>query len=126
MGKLWIAVIIVGALGIWIGTAYAAVTLREKKGHEKSWGWCLLFGMISLIYAAGLPDMILRKSIKEQIEAKPRFFIQNTLEEAKLEETPTKKEVNTLKRVDKHQWRCANCGQLISEEKCPFCGHQTK
>ena len=122
----WIVISIIVFLGIWIGTAYAAVMLREKKGHEKRWGLCLLFGIISLIYAAGLPDMILRKSIKEQIEAKPRFLIQNTSKELESKETSTKKEANDPKRIEKHQWRCANCGQLISEEECPFCGYQTK
>ena len=124
--KTWeIIFLVLFAGGVWIGTAYAAVKLRERKGYEKSWIVCLLFGMLSLIYAAGLPDMILRKSIKEQIESKPHFLIQNASKEVK-SEAPQKKVVNDGKKIDKHQWRCANCGQFISEDECPFCGYRTK
>jgi len=25
-----------------------------------------------------------------------------------------------------HQWRCDNCGNMISENVCPICGHESK
>ena len=26
--------------------------------------------------------------------------------------------------VVEHKWRCSNCGEMISEDICPFCGHK--
>ena len=32
-------------------------------------------------------------------------------------------ENNTYKKVE-HKWRCSNCGKMISEDVCPFCGNK--
>ena len=43
-------------------------------------------------------------------------------------DTTSQKEQETNEAKDigfvKHKWRCSNCNNMISEEKCPYCGHQ--
>ena len=126
--KTWVIIIIILSFCSWIGTAIASVRLREKKGYESSWILCLLFGPLALIYAAGLPDLILRKKLDQQNESKTRIPIRSVSEQKANENgTLSPSEAHTKQKPSvTHKWLCPNCGQLISEDECPFCGYKTE
>ena len=121
-----LVVLIIVSIGFWIGTACAAMQLRGEKGHDSQWLACLLLGVLALIYAAGLPDLILRKSLEQQKEATSRSM-RSVLKQKTDEKEPSNSEdMHQAKRLATHKWICPKCGQFISEDECPFCGHRTK
>ncbi len=110
----------------WIGMAAASVSLRKQKGYSDGWLLGLLFGAFALIYSAGLPDLIAREKLKSTYEVinqrKPilKHIAQSDKED---EYAPTNRQ-SAAKAL--HMWRCSNCGEMISEEICPFCGADNK
>lgn len=122
---------------LWICVAQAAVTLRVKKGHEPSYLFCYLFGLCALIYAAGLPDLIVREKlfdIEYKLKQKSNYsHIDNIVSKEEFDTTKTKSDKINLNTETKkvkidtavaHMWRCNGCGELIDKDVCPYCGYK--
>ena len=99
--------LIVISVGLWIFTGFLSYGLRIRKGYEGGLVFALFFGIVALIYNAGLPDKKLREKVDNILKMLPAS------QGGASTVTGTKK------------WKCQSCGNMISTQVCPYCDNIT-
>jgi hypothetical protein len=112
----------------WIFFGGLSCDLRSKKGYEGGFWFAILFGIIALIYNAGLPDKNLHikvDKLKENIEKTRPYFKNENMNKLHIDNNlHCSKKSSNLTEESSHKWRCSVCGNMISNDECPFCGNR--
>lgn len=108
-----IAASLIGSIVLLIEGELLTAMLTAVSGPLVSWvGSFVLYGFGELIET----NVMILAKLSGNNSVQPASDVPDTLESAP-PVTPDKEPLSAV-----HQWRCENCGKMISKDICPFCG----
>ena len=124
MTALLIAIVVIAS----IPSGFFSKKIHEKKGYEGGFWIGFLFGIIGLIYSAGLPDLSNKKDATQENEFVSCEESCFPTDDECTEEQEIKLGVNDIDIDGNHFIYCEKCGFPIynDEVECNNCGNKVK